>query len=756
MFVLINLLILKKTRLRACFPPLPLSPPPATVPTCHSGAQRGAGGALLAGQEEMTRIREAMEKQAKLIESLTEQQILMARQLRGQGGEEEKGAKNVASVRGSLVAGPAPIRMQKMTNTDDPEAYLHTFERVALAAGWPRDQWTLVLIPCLTGLLQEVVDTLSVQEATQYETVKNAILSTLNLTEETYRKRLRELKWKPGTHPRTVAQRMRANAMRWLKPMENSGEKIVDAVVLEQLVQSLGAGAKDWIQKNNPKTLERAITLLEDYSNTEGVNKEVPAPWAEKPRPRGGEVSLSAPNFSAKQGAEMSGPAKARGKMFEPFNYKPVRPITVDQRIYAPGTGWREGKDGRPIYNPGAVWRDGKEGRPICFSCGVPGHVKKNCPGADCSWVGQMVALKEPAAPSSERWEIDAWVNGEKKRALIDTGCGKTLVRDLPGDKKDEGFSVRCIHGDLKRYQTMWANVKVGQEERRMNIGVVPGLSREMLLGRDWVGSRAVGTIKEGLQGEDLQGEDQSDFLQKTSREQVRAMQQDDASLQEPLLAAQPSGTIGEEEGERQERTAHSERGACEGVSLSVPSSERKEQSEESGCVEGILVEIEQDEGVKRRPTEVCLADEEGVEFDLIMWEDIKEGEKAREFSWLGEGALAGYVTRGVQTEPMLGAEGFGDFACDLPNWGQGRGISPEPLPPGRSGRVYDPLEWIVSVYPRNFLGGRKVIRSGPEFQQRPLEGDWARHPCCGMVCAVRSAPLRQMTDRERFGPAPW
>ena len=172
--------------------------------------------------------------------------------------------------------------------------------------------------------------------------------------------------------------------------------------------------------------------------------------------------------------------------------------------------------------------------------------------------------------------------------------------------------------------------------------------------------------------------------------------------------------------------------------------------------MEGVLVEIEQDEGVKRRPTEVCLADEEGVEFDLIMWEDIKEGEKAREFSWLGEGALGGYVTRGVQTEPMLGAEGFGDFARDFPSLGQGQGTQPEPLPPGCSGRVYDPLEWIVSVYPRNFLGGRKVIRPGPEFQQKPLEGDWARHPCCGTVCAVRSAPLRPMTDRERFGPAPW
>ena len=51
------------------------------------------------------------------------------------------------------VAGPALIRIQKMGSTDDPEAYLHTFERVAIFAGWLKQQWTLILIPCLTGVL---------------------------------------------------------------------------------------------------------------------------------------------------------------------------------------------------------------------------------------------------------------------------------------------------------------------------------------------------------------------------------------------------------------------------------------------------------------------------------------------------------------------------------------------------------------------------------------------------------------------------
>ena len=46
--------------------------------------------------------------------------------------------------------------------------------------------------------------------------------------------------------------------------------------------------------------------------------------------------------------------------------------------------------------------------------------------------------------------------------------------------------------------------------------------------------------------------------------------------------------------------------------------------------------------------------EEGGEELDLILWEDIKGGEEARMFSWTGDGAISGTVSRGVQTDPML------------------------------------------------------------------------------------------------------
>ena len=59
----------------------------------------------------------------------------------------------------------------------------------------------------------------------------------------------------------------------------------------------------------------------------------------------------------------------------------------------------------------------------------------------------------------------------------------------------------------------------------------------------------------------------------------------------------------------------------CEGKKKSAPSSEKDITVEESGCVEGMLIEIEQEEVLQYKPAEICLADKGGEELDLILWD---------------------------------------------------------------------------------------------------------------------------------------
>ena len=89
---------------------------------------------------------------------------------------------------------------------------------------------------------------------------------------------------KAGRHPRPLSQRMKANLIRWLRPEEKSKEEILEVFVMEQLVTTLGTNLRNWVQRNWPKQLEKAIHLSEDYCMAEG-GREHHNPAQEKFRP---------------------------------------------------------------------------------------------------------------------------------------------------------------------------------------------------------------------------------------------------------------------------------------------------------------------------------------------------------------------------------------------------------------------------------------------------------------------------------------
>ena len=64
--------------------------------------------------------------------------------------------------------------------------FLH-FEKVAKSLKWPEDNWALLLQSSLVGKAREVYSALSVDESSQYETVKNTILKAYELVPEAYR-----------------------------------------------------------------------------------------------------------------------------------------------------------------------------------------------------------------------------------------------------------------------------------------------------------------------------------------------------------------------------------------------------------------------------------------------------------------------------------------------------------------------------------------------------------------------------------------
>ncbi|KAJ7341804.1 hypothetical protein JRQ81_007069 [Phrynocephalus forsythii] len=116
---------------------------------------------------------------------------------------------------------------------------------------------------------RQVVDAIVAIEALDYDKVKAAILKMLDVSEEAYHWKFGELRVKAGGNPRAVAQFMKANLLRWLKPTERSAYQLVVLIVLEQLVATLSASQKNWVIRHQAASVEEAVSLLEAFNAAE-------------------------------------------------------------------------------------------------------------------------------------------------------------------------------------------------------------------------------------------------------------------------------------------------------------------------------------------------------------------------------------------------------------------------------------------------------------------------------------------------------
>ena len=79
------------------------------------------------------------------------------------------------------------LKLTKVTESEDIEAYLTTFERMMLVYEVDESRWAYKLAPQLTGKAQQAYTALKAEEATKYKEVKVAILQWYDFNEETYR-----------------------------------------------------------------------------------------------------------------------------------------------------------------------------------------------------------------------------------------------------------------------------------------------------------------------------------------------------------------------------------------------------------------------------------------------------------------------------------------------------------------------------------------------------------------------------------------
>ena len=81
------------------------------------------------------------------------------------------------------------MKLTKLTEQDDIEAYIITFERMMAVYEVPCARWTYKLAPELTGKSQQAYVAMPADQAGDYGELEAAILRRYNINEETSTKR---------------------------------------------------------------------------------------------------------------------------------------------------------------------------------------------------------------------------------------------------------------------------------------------------------------------------------------------------------------------------------------------------------------------------------------------------------------------------------------------------------------------------------------------------------------------------------------
>lgn len=169
-------------------------------------------------------------------------------------------------------------RLEKLADSDDIEHFLITFERIATACRWPKADWAFHLIPLLTGRARAAYVQMDLDDSTEYDKVKAAILVKYDINAETYRLRFRSLTVLPSEAPKELYTRLKDLYGKWIKPKGKTTEEVGEIIILEQYLRMLSPELQVWIRERDPTTAAEAAALADVFVAARGKNQS----WGRK------------------------------------------------------------------------------------------------------------------------------------------------------------------------------------------------------------------------------------------------------------------------------------------------------------------------------------------------------------------------------------------------------------------------------------------------------------------------------------------
>ena len=252
------------------------------------------------------------------------------------------------------------IRLVPPFQEKEVDKYFAHFEKVADSLNWPKESWVLLLQSVLVGKAQEIYGSLSVEQSSNYEHVKEAILKAYELVPEAYRQKFRNyLKYDSKTHVEFA--REKENLFnRWChsKEIGQDFKKLKQMVLLEEFKDKVRPDIRSHLDEQKVEELEKAAIMADDYALTHKMSSKSGNPQQKRYHGSGNRENISR-NMDDR---------KRQGKSTENVGLvskvDPLKPISCGHC----------GKTGHIITN---CWKLG--GKTPCEHCGRFNHKSEDC-----------------------------------------------------------------------------------------------------------------------------------------------------------------------------------------------------------------------------------------------------------------------------------------------------------------------------------------------------------------------------------------
>ena len=187
------------------------------------------------------------------------------------------------------------IRLVPPFQEKEVDKYFAHFEKVADSLNWPKQSWVLLLQSVLVGKAQEIYGSLLVEQSSNYEHVKEAILKAYELVPEAYRQKFRNyLKYDSKTHVEIV--REKENLFnRWFhsKEIGQDFKKLKQMVLLEVFKDKVRPDIRSHLDEQKVEELEKAAVMADDYALTNKMSSESGNPQQKRYHGSGNTENIS-------------------------------------------------------------------------------------------------------------------------------------------------------------------------------------------------------------------------------------------------------------------------------------------------------------------------------------------------------------------------------------------------------------------------------------------------------------------------------